>query len=67
MAKLSLKSHFLDAITQYLEYCEIERNLSQNTLRMYHFYLNDFAEWAKNSAKINPLILADLNDELIKK
>jgi site-specific recombinase XerD len=67
MAKLSLESNFLDAVTCYLEYCEIERNLSQNTLRMYHFYLNDFAEWSKTSGKKDPLTLADLDDELIKK
>lgn len=67
MAKLTLKSDFSDAVTQYLEYCEIERNLSQNTLRMYHFYLYDFIEWFKaaNGGK-NP-VLADLDDELIKK
>ena len=42
----------LDAlITEYLEHCEIQKNLSQNTIKMYHFYLADFSEWVKDFLK----------------
>jgi site-specific recombinase XerD len=38
-----------EAILQFLEYCELDRNLSQRTIRMYGYYLNFFSEWtAKN-------------------
>jgi site-specific recombinase XerD len=67
MSKLNLKSNFPDAVTQYLEYCEIERNLSQNTLKMYDFYLHDFANWAKAINKNENLVLADIDEDLIKK
>ncbi len=34
-----------DAILQYLEYCELDRNLSQTTIRMYSYYLQFFSGW----------------------
>lgn len=33
--------------TDFLEYCEIERGLSQLTIRNYDFYLSRFLEWTK--------------------
>lgn len=56
-----------ELVTRYLEHCEIEKNLSQNTIKMYHFYLNDMIDWCSASLqkeKINP---KDLTDELIRK
>ena len=35
-------------INDFLEYLEIDRGLSRATLRNYHFYLNRFADFAKN-------------------
>jgi site-specific recombinase XerD len=54
-------------ITDYLEFCELDRNLSQGTVRMYYFYLNDFVDWTSrylNKEKIDPM---DIDPELIKK
>lgn len=67
MPRLNLNSSFADAVTQYLEYCEIERNLSQNTLKMYDFYLSDFVAWYKLHSNKEKFTLADLDDELVKK
>lgn len=67
MSKLTLNSSFDDTVLKYLEYCEIERNLSQNTIKMYHFYLNDFSTWAKGYLKKNTFSLKDIDDELVKK
>ncbi|MFC1633182.1 tyrosine-type recombinase/integrase, partial [Patescibacteria group bacterium] len=36
-------------ITEFLEYCEIERGLSQRTVRNYSHYLNRFVDWEKIS------------------
>jgi len=35
-------------ITDFLEYLEIEKGRSQNTLRNYDFYLRRFCAFAKN-------------------
>jgi len=67
MPKLSLNSNFWDSVVKYLEFCEVERNLSQNTIRMYHFYLTDFAEWYKTFLKRPDFTLEDMNIDLIKK
>lgn len=34
-----------EAIERFLEYCELDRNLSQRTVRMYSYYLNFFYNW----------------------
>jgi site-specific recombinase XerD len=67
MPKLNLSSSFDETVSKYLEYCEIERNLSQNTIRMYHFYLTDFSTWSKQYLKKNTFTLKDIDDELVKK
>ena len=67
MAKLTLSSNFDDTLLNYLEYCEIERNLSQNTIKMYHFYLTDFSTWAKEFLKKDTFTLKDIDEELVKK
>lgn len=41
---MSLESLIVD----YLEYCEVDKNLSQSTIKMYHYYLNDFLAWLKS-------------------
>jgi len=53
-------------VTEYLEYCELERNLSQGTVKMYHFYLNDFMNWIEAEAGPNKDTI-EVNKELIKK
>jgi len=40
--------HCDEAIKDFLEYLEIERNRSPRTIRNYRFYLSRFAEWAGN-------------------
>src|SRR3989339_2122620 len=67
MTKVSFESNLSDVLTQYLEYCEIEKNLSQNTLKMYHFYLTDFLEWLGAFLKKDKVSVADISDENIKK
>jgi site-specific recombinase XerD len=34
-----------EAVIQFLEYCELDKNLSQRTIRMYSYYLNFFKDW----------------------
>lgn len=53
-------------ITRYLEHCEVEKNLSQGTIKMYHFYLSDFVDWADEYLH-KKVEATDLNEELIRK
>jgi integrase/recombinase XerD len=67
MAAVTTNTNIQDAVTNYLEYCEVDKNLSQNTIRMYHFYLNDFAEWAKDYLKKDSIVLGDVGYDMVKK
>jgi site-specific recombinase XerD len=52
-------------ITDFLEYCEIERNLSPLTIRDYRHYLEFFDDWQKeNSPLVKP---QDLTVEVVRK
>ncbi len=68
MSITSLGKSTLDAyLIDYLEHCEIEKNLAQSTIRMYDFYLNDFLSWLKkylDKEKIHP---DDLQIESLRK
>ncbi len=64
----SLSGNTFDSyIVEYLEYCEIEKNLTQSTIRMYHFYLTDFAAWSRSYLKKDNISLSDIDAELVKK
>ena len=54
-------------LVRYLEHCEIEKNLSQNTIKMYHFYLSDFINWAQAYLSKDTLEIDDIDSELVKK
>lgn len=63
MKKLTLA----ELLIRYLEHCEIEKNLSQSTIKMYHFYLSDFINWASNYLDSEKPEVSDISYELIKK
>jgi len=67
MSKINVSSNFDDALLDYLEFCEIEKNLSQNTIKMYHFYLTDFAQWSKYFLKKDSFNIEDIGEDLVKK
>jgi site-specific recombinase XerD len=54
-------------LTNYLEHCEIERNLSPYTIKMYDFYLNDLLGFLSRLLKKDSLDISDINPENIKK
>ncbi len=67
MSKVTLNSSMDEILIKYLEYCEIDRNLSQNTIRMYDFYLHDFLVWAKSYLQKEEIKLKEIDSELVKK
>ncbi len=40
-----------EAVLRFLEYCELDRNLSIRTVRMYGYYLNFFQRWLLKDAQ----------------
>ncbi|MFC1756008.1 site-specific tyrosine recombinase/integron integrase [Patescibacteria group bacterium] len=67
MTKVSTNTSLSEVMIRYLEYCEVDRNLSQNTIKMYAFYLHDFLTWLKKYLKEDSVKIKDLNIELVKK
>ncbi|MBW6442029.1 tyrosine-type recombinase/integrase [Patescibacteria group bacterium] len=67
MSKVSLASNFDDVMLDYLDFCEIEKNLSQNTIKMYHFYLTDFGQWSRDFLKKDTFTIEDIEEDLVKK
>lgn len=54
-------------VSTYLEHCEIEKNLSQNTIKMYDFYLNDFVTWLQDHLKQNELDPTSIDFDNVRK
>ena len=52
-------------VNEFLEYLEIERNLSPLTIRDYRHYLQNFIEWSKANSPISKS--SDITIELIRK
>ena len=51
-------------VTDFLDYCEIEKGLSANTQRNYKQYLNLFVRWLKETNNL-PLLPGELSPEHI--
>jgi len=60
---MSLKN----AITTFLEYCELDRNLSQKTIRMYAYYLRFFEKWLMENFPAVLEKIERLDDDHIRK
>jgi len=67
MTSTSSKNNLEKLLIKYLEFCEVEKNLSQNTIKMYHFYLTDFIFWLKRYKEKDSLDILDIDSESIKK
>lgn len=56
-----------DAIERFLEYCEIDRNLSKKTVKMYGYYLFFFEKWLVGIEKRENVKIEDIDDETLRK
>ena len=52
-------------INDYLQYMEVEKNLSQGTIKMYHLYLNLFNKFAKCYLNKSTLLINDITKNLV--
>ena len=57
---------FNNYILDFLEYCELDQNLSPATVRMYDYYLHHFETWAKKELG-RAVKLSDFTPPLIRK
>jgi len=67
MGKVSSGSSFYSVVVGYLEYCEVDKNLSPNTIKMYDFYLRDFLGWLGSHLKKENIVLGDICQDVVKK
>ncbi|MFA6006004.1 MAG: tyrosine-type recombinase/integrase [Patescibacteria group bacterium] len=56
-----------EAVLQFLEYCELDRNLSQRTIRMYGYYLNFFSEWAQKNFPDDVTDVTKISDQHLRR
>lgn len=56
-----------DAIQQFLDYCELDRNLSQKTIRMYSYYLEFFHTWLSSNFEDIAKDIEQLTDTHVRK
>ncbi|KKQ24827.1 MAG: Tyrosine recombinase XerC [Candidatus Roizmanbacteria bacterium GW2011_GWC2_37_13] len=55
-----------EAVLRFLEYCELDRNLSLKTVRMYGYYLNFFKQWLLQSHKAEKFQVEKIDDNTIR-
>ncbi len=54
-----------EAILRFLEYCELDKNLSLKTVRMYSYYLSFFEGWLKEKLNSQNQLIEEFNVEKI--
>lgn len=56
-----------EAILRFLEYCELDRNLSKKTVKMYGYYLDFFHSWVINNvSKDSGFPIEKIDEETIR-
>ncbi len=55
-----------EAILRFLEYCELDRNLSIKTVRMYGYYLTFFQEWLFKNSNNQEIEVEKINEDTIR-
>ncbi len=56
-----------EAVLQFLEYCELDKNLSQKSIRMYGYYLNFFQDWMTKNFGNDAENVSKVNDQHVRK
>jgi len=55
-----------EAILRFLEYCELDKNLSQRTIKMYGYYLSFFQDWLIKNYQDENFEVEKINEEIIR-
>ncbi|MFH1827341.1 MAG: tyrosine-type recombinase/integrase [bacterium] len=54
------------AIDQFLEYCDLDRNLSPKTIKMYSYYINFFKSWLLKSEEKEDFEIEKVDENTIR-
>jgi len=54
------------AILNFLEYCDLDKNLSPKTIKMYSYYLNFFADWLLKSKALEDIEIEKVDEHNIR-
>jgi site-specific recombinase XerD len=55
-----------EAVLRFLEYCELDKNLSLKTVKMYGYYLSFFQKWLYASNKVKSFEVEKIDDDIIR-
>lgn len=55
-----------EAVKQFIDYCEIDKNLSPKTIRMYSYYLNFFNDWVVEEHKDDSFEVEKIDENTIR-
>ena len=55
-----------EAVLRFLEYCELDRNLSIKTVRMYGYYMQFFQSWLLESKKAVDFEVEKIDENMIR-
>jgi len=55
-----------DAVLNFLEYCELDKNLSQKTVKMYGYYLNFFQGWLLKKEQKDDFDIEKIDENIIR-
>ncbi len=53
-------------IQDFLQYCEVDKNLSQGTVKMYHFYLKEFYVWLTQVQNSDVVSYKDITQDTVR-
>ncbi len=56
-----------EAIQRFLEYCELDKNLSPRSVKMYHYYLSFFQDWLSKETKNKQYPIEKVDEELMRR
>lgn len=55
-----------EAILRFLEYCELDKNLSLRTVRMYGYYLHFFQDWVLKNQQVDDIDVEKVTEEMLR-
>jgi len=55
-----------EAILRFLEYCELDKNLSLKTVKMYSYYLNFFQKWLYKTHETESFLVGKIDDNIVR-
>lgn len=60
------KSPLAKQIDDFLQYCEVDKNLSIGTVQMYHFYLKGFLQWFISTSGSDVVSYKDVTQDAVR-